>query len=152
MKKADLYFSIFLLALSVFTFMEGLGYPYMFRGSVGSGFFPVWISGFLFVLSLANAIKIARSFKKEEDTPFLSGKNSHKRVIEFTVACCVYIVGIAYFGIYVATFFYTLYSYKIFDKFSWKASLPPTIGLVVFIYIIFAVTMKINLPVGLLFY
>ena len=156
MKKADLYFSIFLLALSIFTFVEGWGYPYLYREAIGGGFFPVWVSGFLFILSLANIIKILRSMKitrskNEVDTPFLSSKNSQRRVIEFTVSCCLYIAGIMLFGMYAATFLYTLYSYKIFDKFSWKASLPPAIGLVVFVYVVFVLIMKINLPSGLLF-
>ncbi|MCL2318629.1 MAG: tripartite tricarboxylate transporter TctB family protein [Treponema sp.] len=151
MKKVDLYFCIFLMAVSIFAFVQGLGYPMEFGGTVGGGFFPVWISGFLFVLSLANAVKIIRSFKEGEDAPFLSGKHSLKRITEFTIACCMYIVAIVLFGMYIATFLYAIYSYKIFDKFSWKASLPPAIGLVAFIYAIFVVILRINLPDGLLF-
>ena len=148
MKKADLYFSIFLLALSVFTFVGGWGYPYTYRGAVGSGFFPVWMSALLFVLSLVNFIKIARSFKTGEDKKFFAGKTHRARAVIFLVSFLVYIIAITYLGMFVATFLFALFVYKIFDKFTWKATLPPALGLVVFVHVVFNIVLGLRLPVG----
>ena len=148
MKKADLYFSIFLLGLSVFTFVEGWGYPYMFRGNIGSGFFPVWISALLFILSLSNIIKIIVLFKKEKDKQFFTSKSHGLRVVIFFLSLVVYIFAMSYLGIYAVSFIFALCVYKIFDKFTWKASLPPAVGLVVFIYVVFELVLGFRLPVG----
>ena len=149
MKKADLYFTLFLLALSAFTFVEGLGYPYEFRGGLGSGFFPVWISVLLFVLSLINALKILRSLKKEDKRFFVS-KTHRDRVALFLLSLLVYVVAITYLGILSATLLYALFVYKIFDGFTWKSTLPPAIGLVVFIYVTFHLVLGLRLPAGFL--
>ena len=149
MKKADLYFTIFLLVLSCFTFVEGLGYPYERRGDLGSGFFPVWISILLFVLALANVFQIARSLKAG-DKLFFASKTHRARVAVFFVSLIVYILAITYLGMLVATFLYSLFVYKIFDKFTWKGTLPPAIGLVIFIYVTFNLVLGLRLPAGLL--
>lgn len=147
MKKADLYFSIFLMALSVFTFAEGWRYPYIHRNNIGSGFFPVWISVLLFILSLANTVKIVRSLK-EGDKLFFTSKTHCARVAVFFISLLVYILGIVYLGILLATFLYAIFIYKIFDKYSWKSTLPPAIGLVAFVYLIFNLVLGLRLPAG----
>ena len=148
MKKADLYFSIFLAGLSVFTFVEGRGYPYIFRGAPGSGFFPVWISVLLFALALVNIYKIVKSLKREEDKKFFAGNSQRNRMLIFFVSLLVYILLITYLGMLVATFLYALFVYKLFDRFSWKSTLPPAIGIVVFVYLIFNRVLGLRLPVG----
>ena len=149
MIKADLYFNIFLLGLSIFAFVEGMGYPYMHRGVIGSGFFPVWMSAFLFILSLVNIIKILRSFKTGEDKKFFTSKNHRTRIVVFFISLIVYIIAITYLGMLVATLLYALFVYKIFDKFTWKATLPPAVGIVVCVYVIFYLVLGLRLPVGL---
>jgi len=147
MKKADLYFNIFLVALSVFAFVEALSFPYFARGSLGAGFFPRWISGLLFVLATANTIKIAISIKKDGDSVrFFGDENQGKRVLIFYVTLIPYIVAITYIGLIPATLVYAIGLYKIFDKFTWKATVPPAIGLVVFIYIVFVFALGVRLP------
>ena len=146
MKKADLYFNIFILGLSAFTFVEGMKFPYLHRGVVGSGFFPVWISVFLFILALVNTVKILRSFKAtEEDKKFFTNRT---RAAVFFASFFVYILAITFLGILLASFLYALFVYKIFDKLTWKATLPPAIGIVVFIYLIFYMILGLRLPVG----
>ena len=148
MKKADLYFSVFLLALSVFTFAEGWTYPYIRRANVGSGFFPVWISALLFILALANTAKIVIAIKKEGDKPFFTSWNHGVRAAIFFVSLIVYILGIQYLGMLLATFLYSIFVYKIFDKYTWKSTLPTAIGLVVFVYLIFNLVLGLRLPTG----
>lgn len=150
MKKVDLGFNIFLLAVSIFTFVEGLSYPYIYRRNLGSGFFPVWISVLLFILALANTVKIVLAMRKEADKPFFISKTHMVRVSIFFVSLFLYILGIVYLGMLLSTFLYALYIYKIFDKYSWKSSLPPALGLVVFVYLIFNLVLGLRLPTGLL--
>ena len=150
MKKADLGFNIFLVIVSIFTFVEGLGYPYIYRRNLGSGFFPVWISVLLFVLALANSIKIMRAMGKETDKPFFINKTHCVRVAIFFVSLLIYILGIVYLGMLLATFLYAIYIYKLFDKFTWKSTLPPAAGLVVFVYVIFNLILGLRMPVGVI--
>lgn len=147
MKKGDLYFSIFLVAFSVFTFIQGLGYTYRVKNGWGAGFYPVWISLFLFILALVNVVKIILSMKKNDaDKRFFADKNHRSRVFVFYLSLVLYVVAISYLGILVATFMYAVVIYKFFDKFTWKATLPPAIGLVVFIYLIFNLILGLRLP------
>lgn len=148
MKKTDLWFSVFLLALSVFTFSEGMHYPFMHRRSPGSGFFPVWMSVLLFVLALANAIKIAASLRKGGDKPLFASASHRNRVIVFFMVLMLYIVGITHLGMLTATFLLAVFVYKVFDKFTWKSSLPTAVGIVVFVYLIFNVVLGLRLPTG----
>jgi|GEM_PF-2625552 len=149
MIKADFFFNIFLFALSIFTFSEGLKYPYEFRGIIGSGFFPVWMSVIMFFLTLANLAKITVLLKKNDcATSFFASETARNRVAIFFLSMIVYVFAITYLGMYVATFLYALFVYKIFDRFSWKSTLPPAIGLVVFVYLIFNVLLGLNLPAG----
>ncbi len=148
MKRADLYFSLVLIGLSIFTFVEGTDYQYYHRRSPGSGFFPIWLSVLLFVLALANCIKIVRSFKSGTDRQFFANTSQRNRVIVFFLALIVYIVGITYLGMLLATFILALFTYKIFDRFTWRSSLPTAIGLVVFVYVIFNLILGLRLPTG----
>jgi hypothetical protein len=147
MKKADLYFSIFLVALSVFTFVEGLEYPYRAKNGWGAGFYPIWVSVLLFILALVNVIKIAVSIKKTgDDKLFFVDKNHRARVGIFYLSLILYIVALSYIGILLATLIYAILIYRFFDKFTWKATVPPAIGLVAFIYLIFSVVLGLRLP------
>ncbi len=148
MKRADFYFSLALIGLSIFTFVEGTGYRYYHRRSPGSGFFPIWLSVLLFVLALANCIKIVRSSKTGADKHFFASASHRNRVIVFFIALLLYIVGISYLGMLLATFILALFTYKIFDRFSWRSSLPTAIGLVVFIHLIFNLILGLRLPTG----
>ena len=147
MKKADLYFNIFLVALSVFAFVEALSFPYFARGSLGAGFFPRWISAFLFFLAIANTVKIVISIKKDGDSiPFFGDASKRNRVLVFYLTLIPYIVAISYIGLIPATLIYAIGLYRLFDKFSWKATVPPAIGLVVFIYLVFVLALGVRMP------
>lgn len=145
MKKANIYMNVFLMALSVLFFTIALQYPYNFKGTAGPGVFPIWLSVGLFVLS---GVDMLKTLKTEDASTFFPSKDARKRAIIFYISLLVFAGAINILGVYIATFLYCIWVYRIFDKFTWKASLPPAVGVVLFVWLVFYKLLKLRLPMG----
>lgn len=148
MKKANIYMNVFLMALSVLFFTIALKYPYNFKGTAGPGVFPIWLSVGLFVLSGVDMLKTLKNSKGENGEPFFADKTARNRVIIFYISLLVFVAAINILGVYIATFLYCVWVYRIFDKFTWKATLPTAVGVCLFVCLVFYELLQLRLPMG----
>ncbi|MGI6085965.1 MAG: tripartite tricarboxylate transporter TctB family protein [Acetivibrionales bacterium] len=148
MKKADICFTIFFMLVGAFSFIVGQNYAYSSANGVGPGFFPLWSSGILFIASAINLALIFIRSRGKEPVPFFKSKEGPRRFLIFLGSVVVFVIGIIVIGILPATAIFMFLTYRYFDKLSWKASIFPTIGTIIFIYLFFIQLLKLKLPMG----
>ncbi len=151
-KKAEIGLNLFLTVIAVYAFVLALNYKYMgARGAIGPGFIPRWVAGTLAVANILNIVLILfrKDYGKEEK--FFASKENLKRVVIFFLMIIAYSFGVIYIGMYVSTAIFMIAVYRYFDKMSWKSTLIPTAGTLLFMYLVFTRLLHMMLPARLLF-
>jgi len=147
MKKAEIGFSIFLMALGAFAFIVAQNYEYYSYTGIGPGFIPRWSSGLLFVGSAINLISYL-SIGNKKDLPRFFPEDGPGRFLIFGVSILIYGILVVVIGMLPATAVFMVVMYRFFDKKSWLHSIIPSAGTVAFIYIVFMSLLKLRLPMG----
>lgn len=146
MKKAEIFFALFLLGAGLLMFIISLDYPYSTQFGPGPGFFPVWISGFMILFSLIFLIKL---FRSNISGAFFNHPDSLKTLILFIVGLIITIILIPILGLILSLGLFCLFAFRLFDKHSWKGSVGVSVGAMVIFYLIFVIWLKVPLPTGI---
>ncbi|MBT2689250.1 tripartite tricarboxylate transporter TctB family protein [Bacillus sp. ISL-47] len=148
MKIAEITFGIFLLGISILMFILGLTYPYQTQFGPGPGFFPVWVTGIMIVIS---TIFLFTLLKKNFPEKFFSDSKGKKFFLAYIALFIAGIVLIDILGMMVSFALFSLLVYKFMEKYNWKRSVSVSIGTMVILFLIFKVWLKVPTPSGLLF-
>ncbi|HWR11300.1 MAG TPA: tripartite tricarboxylate transporter TctB family protein [Rectinemataceae bacterium] len=111
--QAGAWAGIVFLAIGILFFAYSLIYPYSSEVGPGSGFFPIWISGFLIVLAL---IYIYESVKGNDSAEEIT-KESFKKVLMIIIFMVLFVLflPVAGFNISGTAFLFAMFfkSYKL---------------------------------------
>lgn len=137
---------LIILLLSILLFINSFSYTYDSAFGPGPGFFPVWLSGILFILSL---VYIYESIKKKEDSEEKLPTGTALKNVLFILTCLIlFVILVKYLGFIItgSLFLYSL----LYGQYRWFISLGISIGVSVFVFWIFSSLLGVSLPHGLL--
>lgn len=143
----SVYAGIVFLLFSLVFFYQSLEFPYTSDlGGPGSGFFPLWLSGILLVLSI---IYIYESVKKEKTEEESLPKGKALRDILFILSSMiVFLVILPFLGFVLSgTLFLFILLYR---EYRWHLNLGISVGVSLFLFWLFGSTLGVSLPVNVL--
>lgn len=111
-----------------------------------SGYFPFRIGA---ILCFASAVVMLRSLldKQNKRTIFVSWER-FKLMLQVLLPTVIYVLGIQFLGIYVASAFFMGAFMRVMDKSSWLKTLLVSLGVNVLLFWMFEIQFKVPLPKG----
>ncbi|MDR1316578.1 MAG: tripartite tricarboxylate transporter TctB family protein [Spirochaetales bacterium] len=147
MKKISLFVTLFFMAWSIVFFFIARRYPPGVAGTTGPGFFPMILSGIIFLLAVLLLLNIRKEsgetvhlFSKKNTTVFLS--------LLITV---LYVVLISVVGFPIATLLYLFGLMMFFRIKSWKILIGVPVLTTAILYGVFTRFLFVQFPRGILF-
>jgi Tripartite tricarboxylate transporter TctB family len=112
----------------------------------GAGYFPFYIGLILTISGLG--IFLQSLFSKNKNTEIFVDREQIGRVLSVLLPAVVYVIGIQFIGIYVASFIYITLFMIILGKYSWVKSLTAAAAVMVLFFMMFEVWFKVPLFKG----
>ncbi|WP_126424879.1 tripartite tricarboxylate transporter TctB family protein [Brevibacillus marinus] len=147
MKKAEIYFALLLLLLAVAMFAVSFSYPYQTKFGPGPGFFPLWTSGLMIVVTTMLLVKKAR---EANDKPFFTSKNNMRTALKFLGLAVAAVGFIPVLGLLLSFGLFCTLTFRFIDKYSWKRSCLVSIISMAAAYVVFEWWLQLPLPKGFL--
>jgi putative tricarboxylic transport membrane protein len=133
---------VFLVA-SVAYFFYGYRYSfYTSDGRFGAGFFPRVVGGFLVVLTLVNLVQDIRGRTSGEPNEYWRDIG----VVAALLVALVYVMGLV--GAVLGMFLFILAVLSFLNRGRWVTNLSVSVGIPLFIHLLFRVWLNAPLPVG----
>jgi Tripartite tricarboxylate transporter TctB family len=143
--EAVVAFLIFILGVTVITGSWKLGSGWTTDGP-GAGYFPFYIG---ILLCIAGAGVMYQSlFGKNKNTEIFVDNEQLKLVLSVFIPACVYVFGVQFLGMYVASAIYIALFMIILGKFSKVKSVVTAVAVVVLFFFMFEVWFKVPLFKG----
>jgi hypothetical protein len=111
-----------------------------------SGYFPFRIGAILCIASFAVALRSLMSAQGKTDE-FVSWEK-FKLVLAVLVPTTVYVLGIQFLGIYIASTLFIAGFMRVMDKSSWLKTVLVSVGVNVVLFWMFEIQFKVPLPQG----
>ena len=143
--EAVVAFLIFILGVTVITGSWKLGSGWTSDGP-GAGYFPFYIGILLCIAGLG--VMYQSLFGKSKNTEIFVDNNQLKLVLSVFIPACVYVLGVQFLGMYVASAIYIALFMIILGKFSKVKSVVTAGAVVVLFFIMFEVWFKVPLFKG----
>ncbi len=143
--EAVVAFLILLLGITVASGSWKLGAGWTTDGP-GSGYFPFYIGVLMCVAGLG--VLYQALFSKEKDTDIFVDNNQLKLVLSVFIPACVYVLGVQFLGLYVASAIYITLFMIFLGKFSILKSTLISLAIVVLFFFMFEVWFKVPLFKG----
>jgi hypothetical protein len=143
--EAVVAFLIFILGVTVITGSWKLGSGWTTDGP-GAGYFPFYIG---ILLCIAGAGVMYQSlFGKNKNSEIFVDNEQLKLVLSVFIPACVYVLGVQFLGMYVASAIYIALFMIILGKFSKVKSVVTAVAVVVLFFFMFEVWFKVPLFKG----
>ena len=143
--EAVVAFLILILGITVASGSWKLGAGWTTDGP-GSGYFPFYIGILMCVAGLG--VLYQALFSKEKDTDIFVDNEQLKLVLSVFIPACVYVLGVQFLGLYVASAIYIALFMIILGKFSILKSTFISLAIVVLFFFMFEVWFKVPLFKG----
>ena len=146
--KSGIWAGIVILCLAIFSLVISFQYSYSGIVGPGPGFFPMWLSVSLIILSI---LYIYESIKgknvSEEEWP--TG-HSLKQILFIIMSLVLFLVLFVLCGfLFAGIIFLIVLFYK---EYKWFVTASLSVGITLFIYVMFNIVLKVHLPSsGILF-
>lgn len=140
---AGLFFAI----LAIVFFFLALQYPYNSPIGPGSGFFPVWICVILFICSVLLIVESIRN-SAEFVEAFLPKGKQLREILLVLGALILYVALINFLGYILSSIIFLFI--LLCHNYKWYVSLTTSVGVTLFLYLLFKVFLKIPLPANIL--
>jgi putative tricarboxylic transport membrane protein len=147
MRKNDLISSLFFLACGLLITAGSLMMPIGRLGEPGPGFLPLFVGIFLALLSAALFIRSLR-LKMNDQKAFGLGRKERFKVITTSLSLLLYCVALKPLGFVLVTFLLLLFLFKVTGGFNWKMSIAGPVLITLFFYLLFAVWLEVQFPMG----
>jgi Tripartite tricarboxylate transporter TctB family len=112
----------------------------------GAGYFPFYIGILLCISGLG--VMYQSLFGKDKNTDIFVDEVQLKRVLSILVPACVYVLGVQFLGLYVASAIYIGLFMRILGKFSVLKSVITSLAVIVLFFFMFEVWFKVPLFKG----
>jgi len=152
-KKSNIIMGFIFMMIAVFAYVTAASFKGMVRSdnigpSVWPKFLCILLGAFSFILIIQNLLsKETKDSEAEvEKTP-----QNFKRVVFLCLVIGIFLILTNFLGIYIAIVFLAPISMYLLGERKTIPIVSITIGMILFIYLIFQVGLKVPLPKGLLF-
>ena len=137
-------FVVLLFALVIF--FDSFNYAYLSDIGPGPGFFPIWLSGILIILSL---IYIVVSFKNgDPDTEPMPDKNGIKKILFIIISMILFALLLPYAGFIMSS---TIFLFVLlYGGYKWYTNAAISAGVSILLFCLFDIVLEVQLPVSLL--
>ncbi len=143
--EAVVAFFILLMGVAVVIGSWNLGSGWTSDGP-GAGYFPFYIGVLLCVSGLG--VMYQALFSKKKNTEIFVDNEQLKLVLSVFIPACIYVLGVQFFGLYVASAVYIALFMIILGKFSKIKSIATALIIVVLFFLMFEVWFKVPLFKG----
>jgi putative tricarboxylic transport membrane protein len=147
MKKISLFITLFFMALSILFFFIARRYPPGAGGTTGPGFFPMILSGIVFLLAVLLLLKI----RKESGEPVHLFSKKNATVFLSLLITVLYVVLMSVVGFPIATLLYLFGLMMFFQVKSWKILIGVPFLTTAILYGVFTRFLSVQFPRGILF-
>ena len=147
MRKNDLISSLFFLVCGLLIVAGSLRMPIGRLGEPGPGFLPLFVGIFLALLSAALFIRSLR-LKMSDQKAFRLDRKERFKVVTMSLSLLLYCVALKPLGFLLATFLLLLFLFKVTGGFRWKMSIAGPVLITIFFYLLFAVWLEVQFPMG----
>ena len=146
--KAGIGAGIVILCLAVFSFIISLQYSYSGVVGPGPGFFPIWLSGILILLSIWYIVENVKGKNVSEDE-WPKGQ-SLRQILFIVLSLGVYFILFLFGGFLFAGIIFLIILF--YREYKWYTTASLSVGITLFIYFMFNTVLKVHLPSsGILF-
>ncbi len=141
--------AIAVLIFSLIFFYQSLAFPYSGDLGPGPGFFPTWLSGILFILSVFYIFESLKAAKEDvEDDKSTSSKDGLKNVVFILASMIGVLILLPILGFVISG---TLFlSILLFKECKWYSNLSISLGVSLILFFVFDSALHIPLPVNIL--
>lgn len=143
--EAAVAFLILILGITVATGSWKLGAGWTTDGP-GAGYFPFYIGLLLCIAALGVIFQAV--FGKDKDTDIFVDNAQLKLVLSVFIPACVYVLGVQFLGLYIASAIYIALFMIILGKFSILKSVITSLVIIVLFFFMFEVWFKVPLFKG----
>ncbi|HLO12920.1 MAG TPA: tripartite tricarboxylate transporter TctB family protein [Pseudoneobacillus sp.] len=149
-RTANLCISIMLIVVAVLTINVAATFPSLEGTDVGAAYFPKMLSFILIGLSILLFIQSLRE-PKSEQSDSSSQTNNWKKTFLGIVGTIVYTFIFHYIGFYIATILFLFAMMWMLGFKKIVVSIILSIGITLFIYVVFEMLLQVPIPKGVLF-
>lgn len=142
--NAGVWAGFVVLLFSLVFFFQSMKYPYLSPLGPGPGFFPAWLCGLLFLLSL---FYIYVSWKGTEESGEPMPRGRALKNILFILICMILFAGLLSFLGFIASSSLFLFA-LLYGGYKWYSNAAISIGTSVFLYVLFHTVLSVQLPVN----
>ena len=143
--EAAVAFLILILGITVATGSWKLGAGWTTDGP-GSGYFPFYIGVLMCVAGLG--VMFQAVFSKDKDTDVFVDNEQLKLVLSVFIPACIYVLGVQFLGLYIASAIYIALFMVVLGKFSVLKSVFTSLTIMVLFFFMFEVWFKVPLFKG----
>jgi putative tricarboxylic transport membrane protein len=111
-----------------------------------AGYFPFYI-GLLICFSTAVVFFLALRDRKKAAKAFV-GRDALKQVMWMFVPSVIYVIGIKFLGLYVASIMFVAYFMRWLGRYGWLKTIVVAVGVSAVFFVLFEVWFKLPLPKG----
>ena len=147
MRREDLISSLFFLVCGLLIMAGSLTMPVGRLGEPGPGFLPLFVGIFLALLSAALFIRSLR-LKMSAQKAFVLDRKERFKVITTSISLLLYCVALKPLGFVLVTFLLLWFLFKVIGGFNWKMSIAGPVLITLFFYLLFAVWLEVQFPMG----
>ncbi len=109
-----------------------------------AGYFPFYIG---LLICVSTAVIFFRALPSKARKTFVT-REAIALVMKMLVPSIIYVIGIAFLGIYVSSTIYIIFFMIWLGKYSWAKAVPVGVGVSVVFFLLFEVWFKVPLPKG----
>ena len=145
MKKAGVWAGIITLLYAITIFQQSLSLDYSTRLGPGPGFFPLWLSGILIVLTLCYIVDSIRN-DVVKVSEILPGGKASQNIISTVAALILFPIVVPYLGFVISA---TILQFIMFVRdFKWYTALGISVFVSVVLLVAFQSLLGVSLPVN----
>lgn len=146
MKKVSRVLSWVFILVALYTFFKAGTFPEGVMGVPGPGYFPRILSLIVILLAAIELISSYRDKEEEEEIKLFAKENARVWVsLGFII---LYFIGLSYLGFIISTIIFMLVMLMYFRIRNIIVLVAVPIGLTTFLYFIFTILLKVQLPIG----
>lgn len=144
--RSEIIVSIVVFIVALIFLIQSLRLPYISEIGPGPGFFPLWLSGILLIVSCVYIFQSIRKTNKNQDFKWLPDSQVLKRIL-YILGCMVLFVLLIFFLGFVltsTTFLFLL----LFREYRWIKSFVISITVSLILFWVFGTMLNVALPVN----
>ncbi|PZX02342.1 tripartite tricarboxylate transporter TctB family protein [Psychrobacillus insolitus] len=142
--KPSVWAGIIILCLGIVSLLMSLQYTYSGMVGPGPGFFPVWLSGIIIVLAIWYILESIKG-KNVSAQDWPTGQ-SLKQILFIIMSLISYFILFLLVGFLLAAIIFLAILF--YREYKWYVTVSLSVGITLFIYVMFNTVLKVHLPSG----